>query len=184
MGIKMGPRYVNLFVGYIQLRTNFSTNSTDLNLNYSVATSTTALAQLRISSTREELEQFINSVNSSHRALKYTLQISETSTAFLDINVSIDNNSLLTIVYHKPTDSHSYLLHSSPHPTHVKNSIPFSHFLRLRHLCSDEFDFSSKSEEMLHFFNNRGYSDSVVKTNSTTRSNKRPTVSATNVTKG
>ena len=67
-------------------------------------------------------------------------------------------------MYYKPTDSHSYLLHSSSHPNHVKKSIPFSQFLRLRRLCSDELDFSNKSEEMLQFFKNRGYPDSVVNT--------------------
>ena len=64
-------------------------------------------------------------------------------------------------MHYKPTDSHSYLLHSSSHPSHVKNSNPFSQFLRLRRLCSDDSDFSNKSEEMCHFFKNRGYPDSV-----------------------
>ena len=67
-------------------------------------------------------------------------------------------------MHYKPTDSHSYLLHSSSHPFHVKNSIPFSQFLRLRRLCSDDSDFSNKSEEMCHFFKNCGYPDSVVNT--------------------
>ena len=69
--------------------------------------------------------------------LKYTWEISETSVAFLDINISINGNSLSTSVHYKPTDSHSYLLHSSSHPSHVKNAIPYSQFLRLRRLCSD-----------------------------------------------
>ena len=86
------------------------------------------------------------------------------SISFLDINVSIHNNGLSTSVYYKPTDAHSYLLQSSSHPNHVKNSIPFSQFLRLRRLCSDELDFSNKSEVMLQFLKNRGYPDSVVKT--------------------
>ena len=97
-------------------------------------------------------------------AIRRRWQISETSIAFLDINVSIDNNGLSTSVYYKPTYSHSYLLHSSSHPNHVKNSIPFSQFLRLRRLCSDEIDFSNKSEEILLLFKNRGYPDSVLKT--------------------
>ena len=52
----------------------------------------------------------------------------------LDIKVSIEGNSLCTSVHYKPIDSHSYLLYSSSHPSHVKNSIPYSQFLRRRRL--------------------------------------------------
>ena len=86
------------------------------------------------------LDQFITSVNSFHPDLKYTWEISETSLAFLDVKVSISGNVLCTSVHYKPTDSHSYLLYSSSHPSHVKNSIPYSQFLRLRRLCSDDSD--------------------------------------------
>ena len=55
-----------------------------------------------------------------------------------------------------------YLLHSSSHPSHVKNSIPYSQFLRLRRLCSDDSDFSNKSKEMCQFFEKRGYPASVI----------------------
>ena len=65
-------------------------------------------------------------------------------------------------VYYKPTDSHSYLLYSSSHPSHVKNSIPFSQFLRLHRSCSDDSDFSEKSEAMCQFFDKRGYPVLVV----------------------
>ena len=58
--------------------------------------------------------------------------------------------------------SHSFLLYSWSHPSHVKNSIPYSQFLRLRRLCSDDSDFPSKSEEMCKFFEKRGYPISVV----------------------
>ena len=58
-----------------------------------------------ISSSREELNRFITSVNSFHPALKYTWEISETSLAFLDIKVSISGNGLCTSVHYKPTDS-------------------------------------------------------------------------------
>ena len=62
-----------------------------------------------ISSSRDELNRFITSVNSFHPALKYTWEISETSLALLDIKVSINGNGLRTSVHYKPTDSHSYL---------------------------------------------------------------------------
>ena len=65
-------------------------------------------------------------------------------------------------MHYKPTDSHSYLLYSSSHPSHVNNSIPYSQFLRLRRLCSEDSDSSLKSEEMCEFFDKRGYPASVV----------------------
>ena len=102
--------------------------------------------------------------NSFHPALKYTWEISENSLAFLDIKLSINDNGLSTSVHCKPTDSHNYLLHSSSHPQHLKNAIPFSQFLRLRRLCSDDTDFNNKGEEMCQFFKKRGYPDSAVTT--------------------
>ena len=100
---------------------NFLTNLTAPNLNSTATTSMIALAQHHVA------------VNSFHPSLKYTWIFSECSIAFLDINVSISGhgNRLSTSVHFKPTDLHSYLLHSSSHPAHVKNSIPYSQFLRL-----------------------------------------------------
>ena len=114
------------------------------------------------SSTREELNQFITAVNSFHPALKYTWEISDASLASLDIKVSVEGNRLYTNVHYKPTDSHSYLLYSSSHPSHVKNSIPYSHFLRLCRLFCEDSEFSLKSEEMCDFSDKRGYPASVV----------------------
>ena len=91
-------------------------------------------------------------------------EISKNSLAFLDIKLSINDNGLSTSVQYKPTDSHNYLLHSSSHPQHVKNAIPFSQFLRLRRLCSDDTDFNNKCEEMCQFFKKRSYPDSAVTT--------------------
>ena len=159
MGTRMGPSYANLFVGYVEHQFFNQYNGPKPELYGRYIDDCIGA----ISSSREELDHFITSVNSFHPALKYTWEISETSLAFLDIKVSISGNVLCTSVHYKPTDSHSYLLYSSSHPSHVKNSIPYCQFLRLRRLCSDDSDFSSKSEEMCQFFEKRGYPVSVVK---------------------
>ena len=65
----------------------------------------------------------------------------------------------LPLIFRKNT---IVFMYSSSHPSHVKNSIPFSQFLRLRRLCSDDSDFSEKSEAMCQFFDKRGYPVSVV----------------------
>ena len=144
MGTKMGPSYANLFVGYVEHKFFNQYNGPKPELYRRYIDDCIGAT----SSSREDLNQFITAVNSFHPALKYTWEISDTSLVFLDIKVSIEGNGLCTSVHYKPTDSHSYLLYSSSHPSHVKNSIPYSQFLRLRRLCSDDSDFSLKSEEM------------------------------------
>ena len=71
--------------------------------------------------------------------------------------MSINGNALATSVSYKPTHSHSYRLFLSSHPNHIKRSIPYSQFLRLRRLCSDDKDFETKSSELRFFFVQCGY---------------------------
>ena len=158
MGTKMGPNYANLFVGYVeeQIFNQFDGPKPELFGRY-IGDCLGAT-----SCTKEELERFIGFVNSFHPALKFTWKISETSVTFLDINISVRDNKLATSVHYRPTDSHSYLLYSSSHPSHVKDSIPYSQFLRLRRLCSEDSDFNSKCDEMSNFFSERGYPDSIL----------------------
>ena len=122
MGTKMGLCYANLFIGFIehQFLRQYNSSKPELYGPYiDECISTT-------SSTREELTQFITAINSFYTALKYNWEISNTSLAILDIKISIKGNHLCTSVYYKPTDSHSYSLYSSSHPSQVKNSTPFS----------------------------------------------------------
>ena len=155
----MGPNYANLFVGFVekQIFEQYTGPSPDYFRRHIDDCLGTA------SCSHVELEEFINFVNEFHPALLFTWEISETSVSFLDILVSINGNRF-TSVFYKPTDSHSYLLFSSFHPNHTKRSILFSQFLRLRHLCSEDEDFQSKSLEMKTFLVERGYPSSLVDT--------------------
>ena len=144
----MGPNYANLFASFVEKQifeqyTDPIPDHLGRYIDYCVGTASCSLG---------ELECFINYVNNFHPVLQFTCEISEISVLFLDILVSINGNRLTTSVFYKPTDSHSYLLYSSSHPNHTKQSIPFSQFLCLRHLCSEDEDFQSKSLEMREFF--------------------------------
>ena len=155
MVTKMGSSYANFFVGYIEHK--FFNQYNGLKPEHYRRYIEDCVGAT--SSTREELNQFITALNSFHSALKYTWEISNTSLTFSRYQSFCRSR---TSVHYKPTDSHSYLLYSSSHPSHVKNSIPYSQFLRLRRLCSEDSDFSFKSEEMCNFFDKRGYPASVV----------------------
>ena len=81
---------------------------------------------------------------------------------FLDLCLKPTSDRLLTSIYYKETDTHSYLNYTSSHPARCKNSIPYSQFLRLRRICSEENDFEIKSKEMANFFRTRGYPSNMV----------------------
>ena len=120
------------------------------------------------SGTRQDLEHFIEFCSAYHPSLKYIFEISESSLSFLDLCLSISDARITTNIHYKPTDTHSYLDYSSSHPPHGKKDIPYSQFLRLRRISSDDDEYVAKSKEMASFFVNRGYPCSVV-TNSQRR---------------
>ncbi len=72
----------------------------------------------------EALDTFIQHLNSAHRIIKFTHEISNTQISFLNILIKKDQNGVLhTDLYTKPTDTHSYLHYGSCHPKHQKKVI-------------------------------------------------------------
>ena len=95
------------------------------------------------SCSEEELRQFLEFASSFHPNLEYTWSVSTDKLPFLDICMK---------PHYKATDSHSYLNFSSSHPYSCKSSIPYSQFLRLRKICSDDPDFDIEAAKMETFF--------------------------------
>ena len=147
MDTQIGPTYASRFVRFIehQFFSQYIGPKPELYgryINHCIGAT---------SSTRNELTQLINAINSFRQALKYTWEISDSSLAFLAIKLSIEGNGLSSRVYFKATDSHSCLLYLSSRPLHVKNSIPFLQFLRLRRLSSDDCDFPTYQRQCASF---------------------------------
>ena len=96
----------------------------------------------------DKLKGFLQRLNSFHPALKYTHEYSQESVHFLDVVVKIEDNSLVTDLFYKPTDCHQFLHYESSHPIHIKLSIIYSHGLRIRKICTLDNDFSRHLEEL------------------------------------
>ncbi len=91
-------------------------------------------------------------------------EISPTSINFLDVTVNLNqDNSISTDLYIKQTDTHQYLLNTSAHPKHTKQSISYSLALRLRRICSDDSIFKRRTDELMTYLTNRGYRQKHVK---------------------
>ena len=105
----------------------------------------------------EDLNTFIEYINSQETNIKFSTEISDKSVSFLDMQVSIQDNHITTDLYTKPTDAHDYLLYSSAHPQKCKDSIPYSQFLRIKRICSNPIDFDRNVLQMSKHFHRRGY---------------------------
>ena len=107
---------------------------------------------------RDELNKFINYLNSIHPKIKFTSEINDTYVNFLDTTVKIDaDRSIYTTLYEKPTDTHLYLHYQSAHhkPCHQKG--PFGQFLRIRRICTKNKDFIDNGVKMIEHYMKRGY---------------------------
>ena len=91
----------------------------------------------------ESLHTFINHINSFHRTIKFTSEISHHQQVnFLDVSIRKEHDTLITDFYTKPTDTHQYLHSTSCHLRPCKNGIAYSQALLLRRICSNDSDFS------------------------------------------
>ena len=145
MGSKMGPNYACLFVGFVEDQTlnQYSGFIPQLYRRYIDDAVGAAYCA------REGLDNFVEVISNFHPALQFTHTITEDGDLpFLEISLSISEERITTSVHYKPTDTHSYLHHSSSHPLHCKKSIPYSQLLRIRRLCSVDRDFQQKAHKI------------------------------------
>ena len=94
--------------------------------------------------------------------IKFEISQSTKTINFLDVCIKLNQQTLCTTVFSKPSGAHSYLNPKSWHPEHMIKNIPKSQFLRLRKICSDTSDYM-KSYEYLNFFIKQGYDSSKLK---------------------
>jgi len=76
----------------------------------------------------EQLNQF--------RVVQFTWSISDKRVTFLDVGITLENNTLTSSIHIKPTNHMQYLHYSSSHPYDTKKAIPFSRALRGQRLNS------------------------------------------------
>ena len=158
MGTRVAPSYANNFMG----------NHEDTNVYTYVHQPHTWLRFIDDifmiwTHGRNELELFIQHLNTCHPTIKFTAEISSESVNFLDTSVHLNPDGTLTSdLFTKPTDSHNYLLYNSSHPLHCKNSLPYSQFLRVRRICSSIKDFDKNASMLRDHFLRRGYPQELI----------------------
>ena len=110
-----------------------------------------------------ELDKFLERLNSFHPNLKITSECSREEINFIDVTVKLNNNQFVTDHYYKPTDYHQYLHDNSFHPDHMKKSSVYNQGLRIKSLCRDATSLINQLKNLRSWFCSRVYPLSMVK---------------------
>ena len=111
---------------------------------------------------REELKQFIEQANNHHPTIKFTAEISETETSFLDTVVYKGNRFVTELVldirtHYKATETFQYTHFSSCHPPGVKRGFIKDEALRGLRKNSTKATFEEKIKHFESRLIERGY---------------------------
>ena len=118
---------------------------------------------------KDEVTQFMEQVNSHHPTIKFTAEVSETDTTFLDTSVykgeRFANESILDIKMHfKPTETFQYTHFSSSHPPGVNKGFIEGEALRLLWTNSSETTFKTAVSNFKTHLKERGYPETLIST--------------------
>ena len=142
MGTKVAPIYATLVLAYLEEKLyNQAEQEFDQDFRIYLEDNFKRFLDdcfIIFTKTEEELKRFHSLLNTLHPSIKFTIDKSRTRLSFLDTQVTNQNGTLLTDIYYKPTDTKQYLLYTSCHPKHIRNSIPYNLARRLKMIVSDE----------------------------------------------
>ena len=148
VGTRLAPSYANLFLG------KFEKQAIDNSLLKPFIWWRFVDIFMIWTHGEEHLKTFIGYLNSIHPSIKFTHEYSNSlhqTLPFLDVQVHLINNHMQTDLHTKPKDKHQYLLKTSCHTNHTKKAIPFSLFLRIRRICSNDTFFDQRSRELFEY---------------------------------
>ena len=129
-GTEVSPTYANLAMAFLEIKLYQKTKERfgEEIHNYVVKNWKRFLddGQILWRKSFGDISLFIEILNSLHKDITFTHEISDKQLPYLNVLLYIENGRLLTDIYYKPTDCHDYLPFKSCHPGHVARNIPFT----------------------------------------------------------
>ena len=161
MGTRAAPNYANIFMGWYEKLNIMDTSWKDHITFYGRYIDDIMFIW---KSDEHTLLEFFKYLNAAHNTIKFTWEYSRDSINFLDIKLIKDPKGYLsTDLYKKKTDTNGYLHRTSAHPTHCKDSIPYSQFLRLKRIVTEPVKLRKRFNEFIEYFTCSGYSRKSLK---------------------
>ena len=167
MGTKMAPTYANLVMAYleVQLYKNLENSESLQYANYVKENWKRYIDDGFIIWDNQigNIETFHNYLNNLHHSITFTKVVSQKQIAFLDILIINNNNNVITDIFYKPTDTHSYLHFNSCHKKHIKLNIPYNLARRICTIVNNCELKEVRLKELECFLFNRNYPLNIIK---------------------
>lgn len=107
---------------------------------------------------------FFDGLKPNHCNLSCTMESSQSSLTFLDIQIYIDSQCLIApTLYRKPSADNSLVHATSSHPGPLVASVPYGQYLRLRRNCSENSHFETEAKALQNRLLSRCYSRKCLK---------------------
>ena len=168
MGTKFVPIYATLVLGYLEETPYIHVKVEDVfDLNFKTYIEENFKRFLDdcfilFRKSDEDLTKLHELINTLHPSLNFTMDKSRIKLSFLDTMVINNNGEVQTDIFYKPTDSKLYLLYTSCHPKHIRNSIPYNLARRLKTIVSDERTLHKRLEKFEEILIKREYPLSLI----------------------
>ena len=166
MGTKMAPTYANLVLAFLEetlyeniRKEHGAEHATFIEMNFLRYIDDCFIIWPH---TKYNLKEFTEKLNNMHPNFKFTIENHLEKIPFLDITVQLENNTVTTDIYYKPTDTHLFLPFNSCHPRHTKTSIPYSQARRICTIVDNKDTLMQRLHEMKTFFISRGYPTTLI----------------------
>lgn len=156
MGCAFAPSYANLFMGQLEKRIYLLPEFSNIILWKRFIDDILAVW----TGTREDLQRFVEVLNSIDDSITFTLTLHETEINFLDVTIFKDPTSsrLLTKMFFKDTDSKTLIHKKSFHPKGVHKSVVKTQIFRYARRSSRKDDFDSACSALFSSLRNQEYS--------------------------
>ena len=157
MGSRFSPSYANLFLGLLE-----ESFLSSYPLQPSLWLRYIDDIFLLWPHGEDSLSSFISALN-EFSELSFTSHHSPSRITFLDVNISLENKNFITSVHIKPTNKQQYLHFNSCHPSHIKQSLPYSLSVRGHKICNNPESLDIFLNNLHHSLLRRGYPENLLR---------------------
>ena len=156
MGTKMAPTYAILFMGFLEEKMYSITKeiynddiSSKITENWIRYIDDCFIVWNTEFGSIDNFNAILNNLNPS---IWFTMESDRQKVNFLDVTVYKEREKLETKIYHKPTDSMSYVPFNSTHPKHIVYNIPYNLARRVEMLVSNPINKSIELSDLKKFY--------------------------------